>query len=48
MCSEIFGDFRKRFKSNFQMFLLFLKVFGKSSEVVGNLRKFSGRDQKCS
>ena len=38
-CSEIFGKLRKRFKSNFQMFLLLFKVFEKSSEVFGNLRK---------
>ena len=30
------------------MFLWFFKIFGKSSEVFGNLRKISGRDRKCS
>ena len=37
-CSENFG---KRFKSNFQMFLWFFKIFGKSSEIVGSVRKTS-------
>ena len=40
--SEIFGKLRKRFKSNFQTFLLFFKIFGKSAEifeVFENLRK---------
>ena len=39
--SEFFGKLRKRLKSNFQMFLGVFKIFGKSSEVLGNLRKFS-------
>ena len=36
--SEIFGKLRKRFKSNFQMFLWFYEKFRK---IFGNLRKFS-------
>ena len=37
--SEIFGKLRKRFKSNFQVFLWFFKVFGKSSEIFGSAYK---------
>ena len=36
-CSEIFGKLRKRFKSVFQMFLLFLKIFGKFPGVIGTV-----------
>ena len=36
--SDIFGKLQKRFKSNFEIFLWFFKIFGKSSE---NLRKCS-------
>ena len=35
--SEIFGKLRKRFKSNFQTFLWFFKIFGKSLEIFGEL-----------
>ena len=35
--SEIFEKLRKRFKSNFQMFLWLFKIFGKSSEIFGNI-----------
>ena len=46
MIYETFGKLRKQFKSVFQMFLRFFKIFGKSSEILasevfGNLRKFS-------
>ena len=34
-------NLRKRFKSNFQMILLFFKIFGKSSEIFGSVRKSS-------
>ena len=44
-CSQIFGKIRKWFKSVFQMFLWFFKnvfkMFGKSSEIVGSVRKSS-------
>ena len=39
--SEIFGKLGKRFKSNFQMFLGFFKIFGKYSEKFGSVRKSS-------
>ena len=38
--SETFGKLRKQFKSVFQCFYNFLKIFEKSSEVFGNLRSF--------
>ena len=38
-CSEIFGKFRERFKSNFQIFLWFFKIVGKSLEIFGSVRK---------
>ena len=50
--SEIFGKLRKRYKSNFQMFLWLFKIFWKSSEILGSVRKssktISGCDRKCS
>ena len=39
--SEVFGKLWKRFKSNLQMFSWYFKIFGKSSEVFGNLAIFS-------
>ena len=38
--SGFFGKLRKRFKSNFQMFLRFFKIFGKSSEIFGSAEIF--------
>ena len=47
-CSEIFGNFRKRFKRDFMIFLKFSKNLWKSSEVFGYHKKFSRGDRKCS
>ena len=38
---EMFEKLRKQFKSVFQCFYDFSKIFGKSSEVFGNFRKCS-------
>ena len=38
--SETFGKLRKQFKSVFQCFYNFLKIFEISSEVFGNFRSF--------
>ena len=43
-----FGKLWKWLKSNFQMFLWFFKIFGKSSEIFGSVRKISRRNRKCS
>ena len=39
--SETFEKLRKLFKSVFQFFLRFFKIFGKSSEMFGNFQKTS-------
>ena len=49
-CSEILGNFRKTLEtvqSNFQMFLWLFKIFGKSSEIFGCVRKSSGTIFGC-